>query len=254
MKYKYLLATDIDNTLLYSYKYKKDNDICIEMLNGEKQGFCSATTLELLKDISDKVLVVPITSRSIEQYERIEWPQDIKPAFAVVANGAILMADNNIDMDWYNNMRAIIQKYSSEFDSLQKYVIEKYKCKCKIIDDSFIVIITESVDFAIKVEVDFLSKTKMEVVRNGRKVYLFPKGLNKGTALEMLKEKFHCDKVFSAGDSNNDIDMLMKSDYAFVPYGSEIFTYKCDEWGIINHPEESFSEFMLKKIKEICNI
>ena len=34
-----LFASDLDNTLLYSYKYKKKGDICVEFNKGKEQGF-----------------------------------------------------------------------------------------------------------------------------------------------------------------------------------------------------------------------
>lgn len=85
---KILFACDLDNTLIHSYKKKYADDICVEIYNGNEQSFISARTKNLLKEIAEKIIFVPITTRSVEQYKRIFWFENFSPSFAVTTNGA----------------------------------------------------------------------------------------------------------------------------------------------------------------------
>ena len=71
---KILLASDLDNTLIHSYKHRRDNDICIELLKGEEQGFMSRRVYDCLSALPDNIELVPLTTRSVEQFERIKLP------------------------------------------------------------------------------------------------------------------------------------------------------------------------------------
>ena len=109
---KILLACDLDNTLIHSYRHKKDNDICIETINDKQQGFISPHTYEFIKNIPENITLIPVTTRSIEQYMRIQWKK--APEYALVANGTILLK-NNILFEYED-----ISRYIGEIKALEK--------------------------------------------------------------------------------------------------------------------------------------
>ena len=53
---KLIFASDIDNTIMFSYKHRMECDICMEILDGKEQGFCTPNTFALLEQISKKAL------------------------------------------------------------------------------------------------------------------------------------------------------------------------------------------------------
>ena len=63
----------------------------------------------------------------------------------------------------------------------------------------------------------------VDVFSNGEKVYVVPQTLNKGTAVDRLREKLKPEFVIAAGDSTFDIPMLLTADRGLVPSG---FTQK----------------------------
>lgn len=69
-----LFASDLDNTLLFSHRHRQPEDRCVERLNGAEQGFFTRETPDLLPQVVQRVHLLPITTRSIEQYQRIQWP------------------------------------------------------------------------------------------------------------------------------------------------------------------------------------
>ena len=63
-----VLHVDLDNTLIYSYKYDIGNDrINAEVYQGREISFLTGTTYENLRKLKEKLLIVPTSTRSIEQ-------------------------------------------------------------------------------------------------------------------------------------------------------------------------------------------
>ena len=213
---KYLFA-------IHSYKHKTDDDICIEIYNGREQSFISSRAVELLKEVIKKVLFIPVTTRSIEQYQRIQWLEGIKPEFAVVSNGANLIHNDNIDKNWRHDTYHYIQPYINELNQQQILLSQNPNFTiCRIVDDSFLFLkCFDDVDVE-SISTELQAQTNLTVQYSGQKIYLFPPKLNKGEALLQLKKLFNPDKVFCAGDSVIDVPMLNLSDIA---YSSSKFSY-----------------------------
>lgn len=86
-----LLACDVDNTLIHSWKHRKEGDLCIEHIGEKEQGYMSRKAAELYSSLPENILLVPVTTRSVDQYRRIRWPGSREPDLAVTTNGAILL-------------------------------------------------------------------------------------------------------------------------------------------------------------------
>ena len=133
---KILFLCDLDNTLLYSYKHRREGDICIEILKDKEQGFTSPKTLELLWQVNmlDNVCTVPLTTRSIDQYTRIKWG-DAAPKKALVTNGTLLLNGEEIDEDWWIGSLETVTPLKSEiqrmFELLSPQEIKKAANKHK---------------------------------------------------------------------------------------------------------------------------
>ena len=117
---KILFACDLDNTLIHSHKHKADGDICIEIYNDKAQSFISSRAVELLTEINSKILFVPVTTRSIEQYRRIQWLEGTQPEFAVTSNGANILHGGEIDLNWRQDFYKFIQPYENELRELNR--------------------------------------------------------------------------------------------------------------------------------------
>ena len=215
----YLFACDLDNTLIHSYKHRTDDDICIEIYNGREQSFISNRAVELLKEVVKKVLFIPVTTRSIEQYQRIQWIEGTKPEYAVVSNGANLIHNDNIDLKWNSYFfNEHIQPYIDELEHQQILLSQNPNFTiCRFVDDSFLFLkCSDAVDVE-SISTELQEQTNLTVQYSGRKIYLFPPKLNKGEALLRLKQIFNPNKVFCAGDSVIDVPMLNLADIAYSP-------------------------------------
>ena len=204
---KILFACDLDNTLIHSYKTRRAEDICIEIYDGREQSFISPRALDLLKKISAKILFIPVTTRSITQYQRIFWTEDFSPRYAVVTNGAYLLDGERQE----NFLREAATPYETELNRQLALADKNIFTIARIVDESFLFLrCRDDVDAA-----DFNFDTNLTVQHTGKKIYLFPPRINKGEALKLLIKKFSPDKVIAAGDSVIDLPMLEIADVAF---------------------------------------
>ena len=217
---KILFACDLDGTLIHSHKKFRDGDICVEIYDGREQSFISPRALDLLKKISARIIFVPITTRSIAQYQRIFWTEDFSPKVAVVANGSYLLGGERCE----NFLRDVVdEKISAELETLrEKFSTDERFNICRIVDESFLFLRCRDELDAGKISFD----TTLTTQHTGRKIYLFPPKLNKGAALKKLAEKFSADKIFAAGDSEIDLPMLELADVAF---GFNFTPFDCAE-------------------------
>lgn len=214
---KFLFACDLDNTLIHSYKHKTDGDICIEIYNGREQSFIAGRTVEFLKKIVGEFLFIPVTTRSIEQYNRINWIEGTTPKFAVVSNGANLLQNGKIDLNWQKDFYKKICPYKNELQrQLENLSPNKNFTISRIVDGSFLFLKCSDDTDIKKIAEEIQTDTNLAVEYSGQKIYLFPPKLNKGAALLKLKKIFEPAKTFVAGDSSIDIPMLNIADIAFV--------------------------------------
>lgn len=217
---KILFASDLDNTLLFSYKHKQPGDRCVEWLEGREQGFCSQRTLELLPELCRRALFVPVTTRSVAQYLRIAWPEAAVPQYAVTTNGGILLVDGQVDEQWRQETAALAEPWREELlrllAGLQQFDIPK---RCRLVDDIYLFAGCDNAADAGAVGAHLAAAAAkgLAVAVSGRKVYVFPPGINKGMAIERLRRRFAAAKVICAGDSVIDMPMLERADVAIAP-------------------------------------
>ena len=104
-----IFNVDLDNTIIYSYKHDIGNDKKnVELYEGREISFISERTYNLLKKVRDMYLIVPTSTRTIEQYNRVKLEiGDFK--YALVCNGGILLRNGERDEDWYKKSLELIR-------------------------------------------------------------------------------------------------------------------------------------------------
>ena len=213
-----LFLSDLDNTLLYSYKHRATDDVCIEYDKGTEQGFMTSFIFDLFDRMIDNVCFIPVTTRSVEQYNRIQWPKGLSPEYEVVANGGIMLQNGIIDQEWYNESSYEYCLYKDEIKTLQEKLLSSGNyIRCRIVDDLYLFAYCKDNVDAKQCAKDNSDETQLKVIASGKKLYFFPPNINKGMALTKLRKKLKPELVISAGDSIIDIPMLEKADIAIVP-------------------------------------
>ena len=61
-----IFASDLDNTLIHSYKFRKEDDVCVEWIQDKEQSFMSKKAIENVDkeiDIPEKANITAIKDR-----------------------------------------------------------------------------------------------------------------------------------------------------------------------------------------------
>lgn len=244
--------TDLDNTMIYSYNHNiGDNKKCVEIYNGREISFITNKTYELIKKVKERVLIVPTTTRTTEQYNRIDFGLGVFE-YAMTCNGGVLLVNGKEDFEWYNNSYDMIEESLAELEKAEKIFENDINRSFEVRNIRKLFVFTKSSKPQITVE---LMKSKLDlnlvdVFSNGVKVYVVPKKLTKGKAIERLREKLNPKMVISAGDSEFDVPMLNNSDIAIAHY-SMMSKFNLKENTLFLGENNIFSEDILNYILNI---
>ena len=212
-----LFACDLDNTLLYSHKVAlPEEKICAEYYLGHEQSFLTRRTVELLKKVRKKTIFVPITTRSLEQYRRIIWPQGLEPKSALAANGAIMLEGGEPEPIWQEESRQKFSRYTEVLEDLRQRIIKDYpEINCRMVDGSYLFLAAADSSSAERLAAQIAAPSSVSVEVSGRKIYFLPPELDKGATLRRLQKLLNPSTTFAAGDSSLDVPMLNSADLAF---------------------------------------
>ncbi len=211
-----LLACDLDNTLIYSYQKKQPGDVCVEWLEGREQSFMSPKAYRLLRRVC--AFLVPVTARSIAQYQRIRWPEGCTPAWAVTTNGGVLLRCGAVEEEWRQASLTASAPWHDELERIYAYLAAQGTYRsCRIVDGLYTFAACETAEQAAAQSSILCGETSLTVEVSGRKLYFLPPALHKGAALERLRCRMDARFVYCAGDSVMDVPMLCAADLAIVP-------------------------------------
>lgn len=249
-----VLNTDLDNTLIYSYKHDIGEDKkCVEIYHDREISYATNTTLDLLGKVRNKILVVPTTTRTTEQYIRINFGLG-GFKYVLTCNGGVLLVDGAEDLEWYAESKQMIEEsmpvMNKAYDLMDKDPNRSFDLR--FIRDLFLFTKSEKPEQSVDFLKEHLDLRLVDVFNNGIKVYVVPKKLNKGMGVQRLKNRLDADTVIAAGDSEFDIPMIECADYAMIPSQLKNDITVTENINIISN-DTLFSEGYLKKVLEILD-
>lgn len=229
-----LVAVDLDQTLIYSTQSigraggTTEGFVCVELLNGAPQSFVTQKALAGLVKLNRTTTFVPATTRTREQYERINMG-GIRPAFAVVANGAELLVDGLPDSAWAVRTAELLAA-----DALGPNAVAEHLHS--VLDPAWTkrIAVAQGVFAMAVVERDQVPAIVIEQLRTwaaghnfvvsvqGRRFYVIPEWLSKQAAVEEVRRRTGATRMLSAGDSLLDTCLLSMADAAVRPAHGEL--------------------------------
>ena len=243
-----ILCTDLDNTIIYSYKHDIGNEkMNVELYKEREISFISNHTYELLKKVKEEFLIIPTSTRTKEQYDRI----DLKIGtfkYALVCNGSVLLVDGKKDKDWYEESLRLAKPSNLEVKKALEYLEndKRRTFELRYIEDLFVFTKCDEAETVVNELREYLDKNLVNVFNNKEKVYVLPTSLSKGKAIERLRKYLKVEFIIAAGDSEFDISMVEAADVGLVPYGFKSeFNIKSDIYEM--GKEGLFSEQFLRK-------
>lgn len=245
--------SDLDNTIIFSYK----RDIgaakrCVEIYQGREISFITEETYRLLGKLPERVLLIPTTTRTVEQYRRINLGVG-ELRYALVCNGGVLLEDGREEESWYRESMGMIAECRGELQKAERLLEEDKDRSFEVRNIRELFLFTKSANPGTSAQRlrEALDMKKMDVFTNGVKVYAVPKRLNKGEAVRRFRERFHPQRVIAAGDSEFDLPMLAEADVGLAPeeLGRQ---YLLGEHVLRMGKDRAFSERVLEYIVTDC--
>ena len=114
------LFSDLDRTLIFSHRVELPGEkLPVELLEGRVQSYMTRRTLAYLQEAT-WLRLIPVTMRSLEQYQRISVFQTLLPCrYALICNGGVLLADGEADPVWLRETRRLA---APELEELERAV------------------------------------------------------------------------------------------------------------------------------------
>lgn len=237
-----LVAVDLDRTLIYSPAAVGESEVSalrvVEMYDGAPLSRMTDRAWGLLTELMDLTELVPVTTRSIEQYQRVELPK--VPAYALCTNGGTLLVDGVPDLSWRAESFDIAARSAplAEASALLEAVADSGWVKfVRSVEDLFcyLVAVERSALPAAWVAdlVESAEALGWRVSVQGRKVYVVPDGISKESGVIRLRQRLGSDGlVLAAGDSLLDAGMLAAADHAIRPAHGELHDAGWDSAGV----------------------
>jgi hypothetical protein len=229
-------ATDLDQTLIYSRRAAHlDPDFTADLLPVESVAdrpisFVTAALLALLDEVWEACVVVPVTTRSLAQYDRLElFDAPRQPEWAVTTNGGNLLHHGEVDVDWNRSLHRSLAETSDDLSAIVESVAREagpWIDHVRVADDLFAYTIVDRNEFPAAVEHDLrqvLAARGWLVSVQGRKLYAVPEQLCKSAALAEVQDRLGTESsLIAAGDSLLDLEMLRAADRSLRPAHGEL--------------------------------
>ena len=216
---------DLDRTLIYSSQIPHtERAIPVEYRYGDAISFISEATEAYLRQ-SLWFRLIPVTARSPEQFLRLslfhtDWSWYCG---ALVCNGGILLkSDGTLDQEWYNET---LQIASAGLEALPEalYIFRQFVPEDCIRFSMGLMLCarceeTEENGNALlrHLTVQPFAKS-LRIIRDRRKIYCYPRTMNKGSALCRYQIRFGQYFSIAAGDGAIDVPMLDNADVVICP-------------------------------------
>jgi len=234
-----LFTSDLDRTLIYSSRMIEAYPVLgririVEKKEGKTISYMSEEAIQLLQSFHQEHLFVPVTTRALHQYKRIQFFQEeLQPKYAITSNGGTILINGKVDEDW----RKLLHDRISHSSIVEKEVLKLFAElrhsnwveSEHYVDQSFFMfrinrelMPTDEMDEFSTI----LNKNGWKLYLHGTKLYMLPIHLTKENAITQLKEYVDFDFQVAGGDSVMDYDMLCGSTISYSFKHGDLFKEK----------------------------
>jgi len=228
-----LCATDLDRTLIYSrgaleaHGDTKRSLVAVERHEHKDASWMTATAAQRYAELAERGLMVPVTTRTPEQWARVRLPGR-PPKYAIAANGGVLLVQGKIDHSW----DAVVAAERREVAPLQEIWAHasavcrpEWTVKLRNARGMFCyaVLHRKRVPAGFVAEAaGWAEQRGWQLSLQGRKLYWVPQSLRKSAAVAEVARRLEADLVLAAGDSLLDIDLLENADRGIAARHGEV--------------------------------
>jgi hydroxymethylpyrimidine pyrophosphatase-like HAD family hydrolase len=230
-----IFASDLDRTLVYSNRAITELGIPassklkpIEKKEDHWVAFMTESAYIALKELCQRCVFIPVTTRTIEQFKRfVIFEKEIPLTYAITSNGANILYKGELLKEWSEHVLMRLQTESVAQVELLSLLAKEglfFQGQMKQAENLFFYYILNSYPPTVDTHAinEIVSKYGWRISLQGRKLYFIPRVINKGAALEYICTREGMEAFAGAGDSVLDWDFLQMCRYRFVPRHGEL--------------------------------
>lgn len=231
-----IYASDLDRTLIYSLGalgVPEDSPglVPAEIIDGRIAAYISRRALDLLLELRANVIFMPVTTRTIAEYRRINlFRETIIPDYAVTSNGGNILVHGAVDQAWRAHIGGLVEQHSAAAEEVREIVRSVVRTEwiiseryCDELFYTYVVYRDLLPLDEIKQMSERLHGLGWRVSLQGRKLYVVPEAVNKSDAIIHVRRTVRSEPMVASGDSLLDKCLLESADYAIAPCHGEIF-------------------------------
>lgn len=222
-----IYASDLDRTLIYSQSFINLHPTETELLLVDKSkvdSFISKDVTSSLERVNnyEELKFIPVTSRSIDEYNRISIP-NIRPEYVITTGGGKILHNGRLLQEWEDVIQKEIDIRDLEEIRTEIDKLESTNYQSKIIDGVYLFSKSSNIDLS-KIELKQLGikYPHYKFYIDKCKLYAIPRVFGKDTALTWLKHYLNEEFIIASGDSTFDIPMLNMADISIIPSHNSI--------------------------------
>jgi phosphoserine phosphatase len=228
-----LCAADLDRTLIYSrgalaaHGDAKRSLVPVERHEGKDASWMTATAATRFGALAEQTLVVPVTTRIPEQYERVSLPGPA-PRYAIAANGGVLLVDGKADHTWDATVAAELREVAPLREVWEHALLvcrPEWTVKLRNARGMFCyaVLHRKRVPAGFVAEAaGWAEQRGWQLSLQGRKLYWVPRSLRKSAGVAEVARRVGAEVVLAAGDSLLDTDLLEHADRGIAARHGEL--------------------------------
>jgi hydroxymethylpyrimidine pyrophosphatase-like HAD family hydrolase len=227
-----LIASDLDRTLIYSRAAAGTTAsgaelVCVESLKGIDISFMTLTAAKVLASLADAAVLVPVTTRTTAQLQRVRLPGRAAP-FAVAANGGRLFVEGQLDLAWHDRVTQKLREVASLAEvwaHLTEVCDSAWTLSLRDADGMFCYAVVDrpALPPGFVIEIAAWAQARgWTTSLQGAKLYWVPRPLTKSAAVAEIARRIDAELVLAAGDSLLDIDLLAAAGRGIHPAHGEI--------------------------------
>ncbi|MDV7353013.1 HAD family hydrolase [Rhodococcus sp. NPDC019627] len=258
-----LIATDLDRTMIYSRTAMElgtaesdvtstpdaEDVLCVEVYDGKPLSYVTSAAEAMLRKLTASAVVVPTTTRTIVQFQRIELP-GAPWRYAITTNGGNILVDGVPDEQWRTGVETALAAGGASLEEvgaeLGRRIDDSWVRTFRVADElfSYLVVDPEAMPSGFVEEWDEWCVARgWGASQQGRKIYTMPNAVCKSLAVAEVRSRLIDDgvlppdaPVLAAGDGALDANMLSAADAAIRPRHGEL---ELANW---QHPTLSITE------------
>ena len=227
-----LVACDLDRTLIYSRGALEAHPAtqsltAVERHEHQDASWMTTTAAAAFARLPERAAVVPVTTRTPEQWHRVRLPGPPAP-HAIAANGGVLLVDGRIDRGWDATVAAGLAR-SAPLAEIWAHVSQvcrpEWTVKLRNARGLFCyaVLHRKRIPAGFVAEaVGWAEQRGWRLSLQGRKLYWVPATLTKSAAVAEVARRTGAEIVLAAGDSLLDVDLLEAADRGIAARHGEL--------------------------------